>query len=101
MNGWESGDMIWNEYAAFAEDTYQASEKLTILGGLRLDGVKYQDSIGAALSNGVGYVITVPQPNQSHTAPRLAFSYLLNDKEVIKASYQQGFLCRTRLRFAA
>lgn len=75
---WACGQMpkgSWNEFAIFAEDIYKLNDKLVVALGLRYDRFSVEDFDDV----------------QSNFAPRLAFSYLINDNHVVKASYQQGF----------
>ena len=92
VNGWESGDMLWNEYAAFGEDTFVVNNELTGLVGLRLDGVKYPSSLNGALTDGTNVTVPITDTDKNHLAPRIAFAYSVDDKNTVRASYQQGFL---------
>ena len=75
---WTSGQMPngkWNEWAIFAEDVYKMRDKLVLSLGLRYDVFKVK-AFG---------------DTQSNLSPRAALSWIINDKHVVKASYQQGF----------
>lgn len=75
---WASGQMPngkWNEFAVFAEDIYKLNDAFVVALGIRFDKFKVKEF----------------DDTQHNIAPRIAFSYIINDQHVVKAAYQQGF----------
>lgn len=65
----------WNEFAVFAEDVYKLGDNLVFALGLRFDCFK----------------VKAFDDTQSNLSPRVAASWSIDDANVLKASYQQGF----------
>ncbi len=84
--GFESVDTKWYEYGIFAEDMISLSDQWTLSLGLRYD--KYRTSTIEGGQLGVGYD---PEEIAGHFSPRAALAYQMDDKTVVKASYQHGF----------
>ncbi len=85
------------ENAAYVSDEWKASDKLSILYGLRLSGMflqgpgtfKTYDAAGNALTSqtyGSGDVVKT----YFNLEPRLSASYLLNEETSVKASYNRN-----------
>jgi len=85
------------ENAAYVSDEWKASDKLSILYGLRLSGMflqgpgtfKTYDAAGNALTSqtyGSGHVVK----SYYNLEPRLSASYLLNEETSVKASYNRN-----------
>lgn len=85
------------ENAAYVSDEWKASDKLSILYGLRLSGMflqgpgtfKTYDAVGNALTSqtyGSGSVVK----SYYNLEPRLSASYLLNEETSVKASYNRN-----------
>lgn len=85
------------ENAAYASDEWKASDKLTILYGLRLSGMflqgpgtfKTYDAAGNTLTSqtyGSGNVVK----SYFNLEPRFSASYLLNEETSLKASYNRN-----------
>lgn len=85
------------ENAAYVSDEWKASDKLSILYGLRLSGMflqgpgtfKTYDAAGNALTSqtyGSGNVVK----SYYNLEPRLSASYLLNEETSVKASYNRN-----------
>lgn len=82
MNG------LWREWALFSEVTMSLGS-LTMISGLRYDRVMYGSKPWELLARERGQ--GVPINDQGHVSPRLALSYQINNRNTVKASYQEGF----------
>lgn len=68
--------------AAYAQDTFKASEKLTVNYGLRLDSYRSEQTVDGAAGDTV---------NVTDLSPRVNLAYTVAPKTVARASYNQLF----------
>jgi len=80
----EHMNMHWREYAVFAEDVYQMTDKWVVSGGIRNDVVHNSPFVG-------GYQDELKPPDYNSTTRRIATAYEWTKSFSNKLSYQEGF----------
>jgi outer membrane receptor protein involved in Fe transport len=79
-------DTFVNEYAAFIQDEWRVTPKLTISPGLRYEKENLPQQPAANINPLYPQTGRIPQ-TELNFAPRLGVAYAINDKTVLRASY--------------
>ncbi len=81
-------DGDWYEYAVFAEDRIELSDRTDLTLGLRRDWANF-DEFTSEIDRFPN--ITFEPDDVSHTSPRVALTHDLYENHTVRLSYQEGF----------